>query len=188
MSKFWARLVLSLTAVTLAALVLSFWGCGRKHSQDINLAPAEPDQAQQPSSEEAKPPPNVAATGTRVVDPADSPQGLEAEGKVIEITESTFVQEVLQAETPVVVEFWATYCMPCYILRPILEDLAKEYTGKMKFGAVDIQSNAWLANQLGVTYIPLVVVFENGQETQRFGFAGEQQLREIVAEINASAD
>ncbi len=194
------KLMLGSSAAVLIVLTLLCWGCGPKQNQPPGPAASERSPVSEsvpvvnPWPATTEPPAESAQTpGDETVPAADTPPDTaeapaEHTGEVITVFENTFEKEVLQARQPVIVEFWATYCIPCYILQPLLDDLAKEYAGRLKFVAADIQVNPKLMNLFGVTYIPLMLVFENGKETQRFGFANEQQFRQVVAEIAASAD
>ena len=80
----------------------------------------------------------------------------------IAVTDSDFEQEVLEAETPVLVDFWAEWCAPCKMVAPVLEDLAIEYDGKIKFTKVDVDSNPQTAMKYGIRSIPTLLVFKGG--------------------------
>ena len=83
--------------------------------------------------------------------------------KEIILTNENFQEEVLASGMPVLVDFWATWCGPCRILSPILEELASEYEGKVKIGKVNTEDNAELAGQFGVISIPTLIIFKDGQ-------------------------
>ncbi len=78
------------------------------------------------------------------------------------VTDSDFEQEVLEAETPVLVDFWAEWCAPCKMVAPVLDDLANEYDGKIKFTKVDVDTNPETAMKYGIRSIPTLLVFKGG--------------------------
>ena len=78
------------------------------------------------------------------------------------VTDIDFEQEVLQAETPVLVDFWAEWCAPCKMVAPVLDDLANEYDGKIKFTKVDVDTNPETAMKYGIRSIPTLLVFKGG--------------------------
>jgi len=103
---------------------------------------------------------------------------------VFDVDQQTFETEVLQASltTPVLVDFWATWCEPCKVLGPMLEKLATEYNGAFRLGKVDVDTQQELAGMFGIKSIPTVVLVKDGQVLD--GFAGalpEGQLREFLS-------
>lgn len=103
---------------------------------------------------------------------------------VFDVDQQTFEADVLQASltTPVLVDFWATWCEPCKILGPMLEKLAAEYNGAFRLGKVDVDTQQELAGMFGIKSIPTVVLVKDGQVLD--GFAGalpEGQLREFLS-------
>ena len=78
------------------------------------------------------------------------------------VTDSDFEQEVLEAEITVVVDFWAEWCVPCKMVAPVLDDLAKEYDGKIKFTKVDVDTNPQTAMKYGIRSIPTLLFFKGG--------------------------
>ena len=84
-------------------------------------------------------------------------------GNALEFTDANFQTEVLQSDKPVVVDFTATWCGPCRQLTPIIEDLAQEYSGKVKVGKVDIDQSQEVAGRYGIMSVPTVLFFKGGK-------------------------
>ena len=78
------------------------------------------------------------------------------------VTDNDFDQEVLESETPVLVDFWAEWCAPCKMVAPVIDDLAEEYEGKIKFTKVDVDVNPQTAMKYGIRSIPTLLVFKGG--------------------------
>ena len=101
----------------------------------------------------------------------------------IEITDATFEEEVLNADTPVLVDFWADWCAPCKIIAPIVEELAEEYDGKVKFGKVDVDSNPKVATNYGIRGIPTLLIFKAGEPVdQVVGAVSKSVLKQRLEE------
>ena len=194
------KVVVCLAALTVVAAVSLSVGCSPRHTQNTNASP--PGQigasgTDQPGSgSETQQEPDAYATAASSdedrgeamgSDRPDAGEATEATGKILEVSEGTFEQEVMQASKPMVVDFWATWCLPCHALRPILEELAQEYAGKLKFVGVEVGSHPGLAEEFGIRYIPTVVIIEDGKEAGRFGFMSEQQIREEIGKVAAAA-
>ncbi len=79
------------------------------------------------------------------------------------VTDATFEEEVLKSEIPVLVDFWAEWCGPCRMIGPIVEELGKEYEGKLKVAKVDVQNNNNVASKYGIMSIPALLFFKNGE-------------------------
>src|ERR1700722_5657584 len=104
---------------------------------------------------------------------------------VVELTDQNFEQEVLNSEIPVLVDFWAEWCMPCRMLAPTIDKLATDYAGKIKVSKVDTDANRDTAMKFAISNIPTVILFSGGQMAQRF--VGLKQERDFKAAIGALA-
>ena len=83
-------------------------------------------------------------------------------GKPFTVTDQDFEEQVEKSTLPVLVDFWADWCMPCKMIAPIVEDLAEEYDGKVAFAKVDVDSNPNIAMKFGIRSIPTLLVFKDG--------------------------
>ena len=102
---------------------------------------------------------------------------------VVEFTDQNFETEVIKSAQPVLVDFWAEWCMPCKMLAPTIEKIANEYAGKVKVGKVDTDSNREISVKYGINAIPTVILFKNGQVAQKF--VGLRQERDFKAALDA---
>ena len=84
-----------------------------------------------------------------------------------EVTDAEFDQQVLKADLPVLVDFWAEWCGPCHQIAPILENLAEEYDGKIKFVKVNTEENFETPASYGILSLPTLLVFKEGQQIER---------------------
>ncbi len=106
--------------------------------------------------------------------------------KPIAIDDSNFDQIVLQAKTPVVVDFWATWCAPCRMVAPIVDELAEEYSGRISFAKVDVDQNSKIATRYGIMAIPNLIIFKNGKPASQI--VGYKPKEELKRSLDAALD
>lgn len=102
----------------------------------------------------------------------------------LEITDATFDKEVLQESLPVLVDFWAKWCGPCRALAPTIEELAKEYEGKVKICKLEVDENPSKASDYNIRTIPTLILFKNGQkvEQQLVGGASKEAIKKFISD------
>ncbi len=103
----------------------------------------------------------------------------------IVINETNFEQEVVKSDIPVLLDFWAPWCGPCKMLLPVVEEIAKDFDGKVKVGKVNTDENMSLSSQFQITSIPCLIIFKNGKAINKMvGFrpksAIEQELNNVL--------
>ena len=105
----------------------------------------------------------------------------------VEITDATFQDEVVNSEVPVVIDFWAEWCGPCKMIAPIVEELAGEYEGKVKFAKMDVDTNPQTPMQFGIRGIPTLLIFNGGENPvdQVVGAVPKSMLKKRVDEAIA---
>ena len=100
----------------------------------------------------------------------------------LELTEKNFQSEVLESDKPVLVDFWATWCGPCKMMGPVVEELAGEMGDSVKIGKVNVDDEEELAQKYGVMSIPCFIVFKNGQAVnQKVGACSKDALKALFA-------
>ncbi len=118
-------------------------------------------------------------TGPRVR--KQPPRRHEVSDKVIHATEADFDTHVLESDVPVLVDFWAPWCVPCKMIAPLLDQLADEYEGRAKIVKVDIQEHQKLGMRFNARSIPMLLTFKNGQvHGTQIGAVGKPQLAQLI--------
>ena len=103
---------------------------------------------------------------------------------LLQLSEKNFEQEVVKSNIPVLVDFWAEWCGPCRMIGPIVDELAKEYTGKIKVGKVNVDEAQSLAVRFNVMSIPTLIFFKNGEAVdQIIGAMPKEELAEKINEM-----
>ncbi len=101
--------------------------------------------------------------------------------KVLQVTDDNFEQEVVKAKLPVLVDFWAEWCMPCRMIAPTLHELAEEYDGKVKFTQLNTDENRDTAVKFGIQAIPTLLVFKEGKVAKKVvGVKAKRELKEVL--------
>lgn len=96
-------------------------------------------------------------------------------------TDSTFQDEVLNSDTPVLVDFWATWCGPCKMLAPVIEEVANNLEGKIRIVKLDVDENPGVAGQFGITSIPTMILFSEGKPVGKLvGFRPADQIEAAI--------
>jgi thioredoxin 1 len=99
------------------------------------------------------------------------------------LTDNSFDEEIMNSDTPVLVDFWAEWCGPCKLVAPILDEIAEEKSGSMRLAKLNIDDNIRTAQRFGVMSIPTTILFKNGEEVRRIvGAMGKSKLAAEIEE------
>ena len=99
----------------------------------------------------------------------------------IELTDANFDLEVLKSDKPVLIDFWAVWCGPCKMIAPVVEEIAKEYDGKLKVGKLDVDNNPEVSMKFGIRSIPTLMVFKGGKVVEQI--IGAVPKRNLVEKV-----
>jgi len=103
---------------------------------------------------------------------------------MLNLTDSNFRKEVLESDFPVLVDFWATWCGPCKMIAPIIEELAREYAHKIKIGKLNVDENPKTATRYAIMSIPTLIFFKQGKvREQAMGALSKSDLRHKIEEV-----
>lgn len=104
-----------------------------------------------------------------------------ASADTVELSDSTFENEVIKSETPVLVDFWASWCGPCRMLAPVVEDIASSYAGRLKVGKVNVDENQEITMKYGIRSIPTLILFKDGKAVEQIiGAVPKSEIERVL--------
>lgn len=102
----------------------------------------------------------------------------------LKLTDESFEKEVLHADTPVLVDFWAEWCQPCLMVDPVVEELSEEFGDRIKFGKMNVDENIQVPGNFGIMSIPTLIVFKGGKPDKTFvGVQGKDTLKQALQDV-----
>ena len=115
---------------------------------------------------------------------SDSDSAISATSSTVAVTDDSFSEDVLSSSTPVLVDFWATWCGPCKMVAPVLEEIAAEKAGSLTVAKIDVDENPATARDFQVVSIPTMILFKNGEPVKRIvGAKGKAALLRELSDV-----
>ena len=103
--------------------------------------------------------------------------------QVLRLTDHNFEEEIARSETPVLVDFWASWCPPCKMVEPVLVELAREYDGQIKIGKLNVDQNPKTGGKYQIKGVPTFIIFKSGKPVQhKVGAQSKNQLKRVIEE------
>ncbi len=105
-------------------------------------------------------------------------------GNLLQVTDDTFETEILQNQQPVLVDFWAAWCGPCRAIAPVIEELAEQYTGRVRIAKMNVDENPKTPGKYGIRAIPTLIIFKNGGVADQItGAVSKSHIEEALKKV-----